>query len=58
MIQNALTRMENGKGIFGLKWTNDIILTQTDFMDKIEQRLKNGEMEWKDRDTALSNPRK
>jgi len=35
VIQNAIK--QNEKWIFGLKWTNGRILTQTDFVDKIEK---------------------
>jgi len=35
VIQNAIKM--NEKWIFGLKWTNGIILTQTDFVDKMEK---------------------
>jgi len=35
VIQNAIK--QNEKWIFRLKWTNDRILTQTDFVDKMEK---------------------
>jgi len=35
VIQNAIK--QNEKWIFGLKWTNGIILTQIDFVDKMEK---------------------